>query len=127
MAKPLRIILDFLSYEGTLTNDPQDALAVKRKVEESNVSEVSRQLIKIAANTTDEVINLPDADCDYICIYTDREISIKLNGSSDALVLKPKTPGTKCPVHFMRGSITGLTVSNAGTVEANIDVIAVNI
>lgn len=125
--KPLRIILDFLSYEGTLTNNPQDAVAIKRKVEESNVSEVSRFQSSIAAATVDQSITLPDATSDYLLLFIDRQISIKLNGSSDALVLKPKANGLKTPVFMMRGDIIGLTISNAGTEAANIDLIAVNI
>lgn len=125
--KPLRIILDFLSYEGTLTNNPQDAVAIKRKVEESNVSEVSRFQSSIPAATVDQAITLPDATSDYLLLFIDRQISIKLNGSSDALVLKPKSNGLKTPVFLMRGDITGLTISNAGTEAANIDLIAVNI
>lgn len=125
--KPLRIILDFLSYEGTLTNNPQDAVAIKRKVEESNVSEVSRFQSSIAPATVDQAITLPDATSDYLLLFIDRQISIKLNGSSDALVLKPKVNGLKTPVFMMRGDITGLTISNAGAEAANIDLIAVNI
>lgn len=125
--KPLRIILDFLSYEGTLTNNPQDAVAIKRKVEESNVSEVSRFQSSIAAATVDQVVTLPDATSDYLLLFIDRPISIKLNGSSDALSLKPKANGLKTPVFLMRGDITGLTISNAGADAANIDLIAVNI
>lgn len=125
--KPLRIILDFLSYEGTLTNNPQDAVAIKRKVEESNVSEVTRLQSSIAPATVDQAITLPDSTSDYLLLFIDRQISIKLNGSSDALVLKPKVAGTKTPVFLLRGDITGLTISNAGADAANIDLIAVNI
>lgn len=127
MAKPLRLLVDFLSYEGTLTNNPQDAIAVKRKVEEANVSEVSRFQSSIPSATVDQAITLPDANSDYLLLFIDQEISIKLNGSANALTLKPKTAGTKTPVFLMRGDITGLTVSNAGANAANIDVIAVNI
>lgn len=127
MSKPLRIILDFLSYEGTLTNNPQDAIAIKRKVEEANVDEVTRLQSSIPAATVDEVIALPDATADYLLIFVDQQISVKLNGSSDAQILKPKAAGFKTPVLMLRGDITGLTVSNAGAVDANIDVIAVNI
>jgi hypothetical protein len=125
--KPLRIILDFLSYEGTLTNNPQDAVAIKRKVEESNVSEVSRYQSSIDAATVDQVIALPDANSDYLLLFIDRPISIKLNGSSDSIDLKPKSNGLKTPVFMLRGDVTGLTISNAGTVAANIDLIAVKI
>lgn len=127
MAKPLRLIVEFLSYEGTLTNNPTDAMSIKRKVEEADVTEVSRVQTQIAASAVDQAIALPDAATDYLVLFSDREITIKLNGSSDALTLKPKTAGTKCPVFVMRGTISALTISNAGATAANIDLIAVNI
>lgn len=127
MPKPLRLLIDFLSYEGTPTNDPQDAIAVKRKVEETNVSEVFRHQIAIAASTVDQAIDLPSDSADYLIICTDRQVSIKLNGSSDAIVLNPKTAGMKTPVFMSRADITELTVSNAGADAANLDIVAVNI
>lgn len=126
MAKPLRFILDFLSYEGTLTNDPQDAVSVKRKVEEANVTEVSRQMLSVPASSTDLALALPDATCDYVVINIDRPISMKLNGSSTAINLKPKTNGTKTPVFYIRGGITSVSVTTT-TDAVNIDIIAVKV
>ena len=127
MAKPLRLIVDFLMYEGTNTNDPQDAIKIKSKVEESDVSEGLRQLDSIADSTVDQAVTLPDANTDYLLLFVDREITIKLNGSSDAITLKPKANGTKTPVMMIRGDITGLTVSNASGAAANLDIVAVNL
>lgn len=128
MPKPLRISIDFLSYEGTITNDPQDAISIKRKVEESNVSEVSRLQTSIPASTSNQSIQLPDSSTDYLLLFIDRELRIKLNGSSDVITFYPKTPGTKCPVFFIRGNITALSVTNPSSTDAvNLDFIAVNI
>lgn len=127
MAKPLKLIVDFLSYEGTLTNNPADATQIKKKVEESDVTEVSRFQSVISDGTTDQAIALPDAATDYLLIFTDREVSIKLNGSSDALVLRPRANGTKTPVFVMRGTISALSISNASGGDANVDIISVNI
>jgi hypothetical protein len=128
MPKPLRIVLDFLSYEGTPTNDPQDAIIIKRKVEEADVSEVSRMQVAIPASTVDLIVALPDSTSDYLVIFVDRTISVKLNNSVTAITLKPKIAGTKCPVLFLKADITALTVSNPGTTDAaNLDLIAVNI
>ena len=127
MPKPLRLLIDFLSYEGTPTNDPQDAVAMKRKVEESDVSEVSRSQASIPAATTDLALSLPDANTDYVIMCVDQQVSIKLNGSATALTLNPKAAGVKTPVFLMRGDITAVTISNAGSSAANIDFIAVNI
>lgn len=127
MPKPLRIIIDFLSYEGSPTNNPQDAFAVKRKVEESDVEEVFRTQKQIAPSTVDETVELPDDPTEYLLIFTDRQITIKLNGSSDEITLSPKSAGVKCPVLFQRGEISALSISNAGTDAANVDIIAVNV
>lgn len=127
MAKPLRLIVDFLMYEGSQTNNPQDAIKIKSTVEESDVSEGLRRLESIADVTNDLAISLPDANSDYLMLFTDREISIKLNGSATALTLKPRANGSKTPVFLMRGDITALTVSNNSGAAANIDIVAVNI
>lgn len=127
MAKPLRLIVDFLMYEGTQTNNPEDAIKVKSKVEESDVSEGLRRLESIPDATVDLAITLPDANTDYLLMLVDREISIKLNGSGDAITLKPRANGSKTPVFLLRGDITALTISNSSGAAANIDLVAVNI
>ena len=126
MAKPLRVTLDLLSYEGTLTNDPQDSIQAKRRVEEANVSEVSRQLVDIAPET-DLEIAIPSNDCDYICIFSDRSLSLTLNDSEDVILLTPKVPGTKCPVFFLRGQATKVILSNNNEAVAKVDVVAVKV
>jgi len=127
MAKPLRLIVDFLMYEGALTNNPEDAIKIKSKVEESDVSEGLRRLEAIPDATVDLAITLPDANSDYLLMFTDREISIKLNSSGDALTLKPRANGSKTPVFLLRGDITALTVSNSSGAAANVDIVAVNV
>lgn len=127
MAKPLRLLVDFLSYEGTLSNNPADAVSIKSKVEETDVTEVFRLQTSIADQTTDQAISLPDANTDYLLIFTDTEISVKLNGSATAITLKPRSSGKKTPALVLRGDITGLTISNSSGGAANVDVIAVNI
>ncbi len=128
MAKPLRLIVDYLSYEGIPpTNNPQDSIEFKRKVEESNVSEAQRSQKLIPPSTVDLALNLADSATDYLIMMTDQTVSIKLNGSSDAITLNPKAPGTKTPVFLIRGAVTALTISNAGTNAANIDFVSVKI
>lgn len=130
MAKPLRLIIDFLTYDSSSaapSNNPQDAIEIKRKVEEASVSEVSRVQKSIPASTVDMALNLVDSSNDYIIIQVDQIVSIKLNGSSDAIVLKPKVAGYKTPAFLLRGTATALTISNAGTNAANIDFVSVKI
>jgi hypothetical protein len=129
MAKPLRFIMDFLSYEGVNpTNNPVDAISINKKVEEANVTEVARSQKSIPASTTDLALNLADGTSnDYLLILVDQIVSIKINGSATALTLKPKVSGTKTPAFMIRGSITSLTVTNAGTQVANIDFVSAKI
>lgn len=125
--QPLKIILEFLSYEGTLTNDPADAVKVKNRVEESNISEISRQKLIFSDGTSDASIQLPDPTCDYLLILIDREVSIKLNGGSEEMTLKPKANGTKALGFFMKGEVTGLTLSNASGAAASVDILSVRV
>ena len=129
MSKPLRLILDFLCYEGVApTNNPQDAISVKNSVREANVTEVARNQKQIPAATTDMVLNLADATSnDYLIILVDQQVSIKINGSATALTLNPKIAGTKTPAFMIRGPITSLTISNAGSNAANIDFVSAKI
>lgn len=121
--------LDFLAYDNIdPTNDPADSIQLKNRVEEANASEVSRNFPTIIPNgTTDLSIPLPDAATDYLIVLTDQVVSVKLNGSSDAQVLKPKAAGKKTPVLMIRGLISAMTVSNASGNPAKLDVIAVKI
>lgn len=123
------LLLDFLAYDNAEpTNDPANAIHLRKKVEEADVSEVSRLFpIVIADATVDEEISLPDANTDYLILLTDQQISVKLNGSSDAQVLKPKATGKSTPVLMIRGTITGLSVSNASGNSAKLDIVAVKI
>lgn len=127
MAQFLDLTVDFLSYAASsATNDPADAISAKVKVSEDSVNKISRQQMIVADGTTDQAIALPDASSDYLLIFVDRQVSVKLNGSI-ALTLKPKTSGKKTPALVWRGIITSLSISNASGQSANIDVIAANL
>lgn len=125
----LSLLVDFLAYDNEQpTNDPADAIALKKRVEEASVSEVSRLFPQVIPDsTTDLAITLPDATTNYLILLTDQTISVKLNGSSDAVTLKPKAAGKKTPVLLIRGDVTGLSVSNASGNPAKLDMIAVKI
>jgi hypothetical protein len=90
------------------------------------ISEKNNDDYVIAPETVDQVINIVNTDCEYLAIFTDIPISIKLNGSSDEINI-----GTDDTVggHFvlMGTDINSLTVSNVSTTEnANITVIVGN-
>lgn len=124
MAKTLNLLVDFLCYEGTTSNQPQDAIQLKKQITDSSIDEVFRVQDSVANNATDQSVSLA-SDCKYLVIATDRTISVKLNGISTAIVLAPKTEGTKAIVFMWRGTITSLTVTNTSGSVANIDVISV--
>lgn len=123
----MKITVDFLAYEGTPTNDPQDATAIKRKVEEANVNEVSRHQIILPVGTADKEIDMPTDGATYLMIFSDQEISIKINGGSEPIVMTPKTVGQKCPVLMIRSDIDSLLITNNASSDANIDMIAVDV
>lgn len=126
--RPLRLIVDFLTYEGTPpTNNPRDLTESIRKVEESNVSQTLRAQQTVPAAAVDQVIPLSAASNDYLAIYVDQTVSIKLNADSTPIVLNPQLAGKMCPVFVLRGVITSLTMSNAGATAANVDIRSVKI
>lgn len=128
MSKFLDIQIKYLSYDSAAqSNDPADADKLQLRVQESSASQVFRLQASIADATVDQAVNLPASPTDYIVICSDQNISIKLNGSSNAQTLKVKAPGTKCFVFFERGSMTGLTISNASGSVANVDMILVKV
>lgn len=127
MAKRIKSIIEFIMYEGTLTNNPSDTDKIKNTVEDTSITELFRRRESIADAVTDQSIPLPDAATDYLLIFVDQQISIKLNGSTDAIVLKPKTAGTKAFAFYLRGTASALTITNASGSAANVDIISVQI
>ena len=121
----LRLVFDFLAGDDLSTNNPQSVDSLKNIVED-DYSELCRKRIKIDDATIDQSIQLSDGTANYIIISTDREITIKLNGSSDSLTLTPRKSGVKSIVYFSKGSFTSLSVSNNSGAECNIDVISAN-
>lgn len=129
MANKLKLLIDFLAYSSDKpTNDPSnDSTKAKLSVEESSFTELCRKQIDIADLTVDQTITLADANSDYLLIFTNQIITIKLNGSADAITIKPLIAGTKTFGMMLRGDVTGLTVSNSSGNTASIDVISVNL
>lgn len=128
MSKRMKTTIELLAYDGAAqTNDPTDIDRIKLILEETSITEFFRRKEAIANATTDYAIIMPDAATDYLLLFTDQEISIKLNGSVTALTLKPKIAGTKTFGFYQRGTISAITLTNASGSVANIDLIAVNI
>lgn len=129
MANFLNVLIDILAYDSlTQTNDPADSIKAKQRLQESNFTAVTRLFpASIANSVVDQNIALPNNPSDYLVIFTDQQVSIKLNGISTPIVLNPQTAGMKTPAFFMRGVITSLTVSNASGTPANMDIIAVQL
>jgi hypothetical protein len=120
------VLLNVLGYEGPQTNDPADAEKINNRIQESTVTALTRQRIQIADATTDQVIAIPDPNSEYLFVLTDRDISIKLNGSATAVALKTRANGKKTFVFYTKGAITGLTLSNASGGIANVDILVAN-
>ena len=124
----LRLAMDFLAFSDTAkTNDPKDQTKIQSVTEESTFKSLLRQKIVVVDSTVDQVIPVPEANSEYLLIHTDQEITIKLNGSSDARTLKPLKAGTKTLAYMERGDIDAILVSNASGNAANLDIIAVKL
>jgi len=121
----LKLIIDFLAYsDNSQTNDPQDVSRIKSVLEESSFTELIRRKATIADGTTDQ--NISFSVSDYILIFSDQTITIKLNGSGDSLTLVPETEGKKSFVFFQKGTINSLLVSNNSGNAVKLDIITVD-
>jgi hypothetical protein len=128
MSKFVNIEFKYLSYDSAAqSNDPADCDKQFLRVQESSASQVFRLQQAIANATVDLAISLPASPTDYLIISSDQSISVKLNGGATAQALNVKAPGTKCPLLFQRGAITGLLISNASGVSANVDITLVKV
>ena len=83
----MNLLVDLLIYDNaSATNDPADAIKIKKRVEEESVTEVSRHFPRIIADAvTDEVVVLPDANTDYLLMFTDQELNIMKTVLTDKL------------------------------------------
>ena len=125
--KNLDIMLNVLSYEATSpTNDPSDSIKIQNKIQDVNLTDVFRLQMSVADGVTDQAIAITSSDSEYLVILTDRQVSIKLNGSFDSLTLSPRANGKKTFVFYQKGTISELTISNASGSAANIDILTAN-
>lgn len=82
-------------------------------------TEVTRDRIAVATGVSDQVLNLGGcASADILCIMTDEEVSIKLDGSSDAITIGS--------VFISSGGHTAATISNASGSTATVDILALD-
>ena len=124
----IKFSTSFLAYSDLLdTNNPKDQTNIQVVTEESSFTALFRQKIIIADSITDQNIPVPAANSEYLLIYTDQIISAKLDGSSDARILKPSAAGAKTLVLMERGDISALLISNSSGNAAVLDIIVVNL
>lgn len=124
----LKFLIDFLAFSDAKdTNNPKDQTKIQLVTEETSFKSLLRQKIEVANAVTDQNIPVPEAATEYLLIFTDQEITVKLDGSGDARTLKPVIAGTKTMVLMERGDVTSILVSNASGAAANLDVISVKL
>lgn len=124
----LRFQSDFQAYsDSQQTNDPKDVTRNQLVTDESGFSCLNQQKIKIADLTVDKAIAIAEANSEYLLIYVDQEVTIKMDGSVTSRTLKPKAAGIKTLAYMERGDITSMTVSNASGSEVNLDVVSVKL
>jgi hypothetical protein len=121
MAKTLisTITVEIFNVSGIRTDYPPEERTL-------TISEKNNDDYVIAPSTTDQAINIVNTDCEYLAIFTDKPISIKINGSATALNVGVTNVGG----HYVQlgDDINSLTVTNADdTNAANITVIVGNV
>lgn len=127
MAKPLEILIKVDNYDAdSVFSIPCDGVRIQNVTKEADTSATNRLQNEIPDATVDQALALPGTTINYLAIFTDQAISIKVNGGA-ALDLTPTVAGTKTFVYYAKTEITALTVSNSSGSTANIDVVAVKI
>jgi len=122
----IKLIFNFLAATESNSNRLENKSSIKSTIEDTETS-FCRKQIKIADATVDQNITLADTQNEYLIISADQQISIKLNGSVDSLVLKPTAAGVKSVLYFSKSNISQLLISNASGNVCNVDIISANI
>ena len=82
-------------------------------------TELTRDRLAVADGVSDQALNLGGcASADILCIMTDQEISIKLDGSGDAITI--------ASVFISSGGHTAVTISNASGSVAIVDILVLD-
>ena len=119
---------DFLAFSDAIdTNNPKDQTKIQVVTEESSFKSLLRQKIVVADLVVDQSIPVPEANSEYLLIYVDQEVTLKLDGSANARTLKPSALGTKTLVFMERGDITSILISNASGNAVNLDILSVKL
>ena len=66
MSTPLDLLIEFMTYTGTTSNNPADVTKIRGRIQESNVTAVTRYQNQIADSVVDQTINLPDPNSELI-------------------------------------------------------------
>ena len=121
--KNLDLTIRGLIWDGAATNDPNDAVKVFNNTKDSALKGDVRFDFPLADGTTDLAVQLPANPSSYLIIITDQPISMKLNGGSESIPMAPKALGTKALVQYLRGPLTGLSLSNSSGSPANVEIV----
>ena len=122
----LNIIFDLMNFEGSNSANPDDSCKVTNVNQDVDITDFVRYQKVLPDGTTDQVVPIADPASEYLAILTDREITIKLNGSTDPITLVPRGNGIKTFAYFTKGAVSSLTISNGSSASANVDVITAN-
>lgn len=106
--------LEVLVYtDNEATNNPQSRIMdIEETLSDDTVSQFQPLLIEIPDGASDQVINLNGIEPDKLLILSDKEISIKINGSSTAIAVKK--------LFLDETNITSLSVSNSSGETATV-------
>lgn len=113
----LQGLIELLVYSDTdITNNPQLRNFDQRRVlsDDSISSFPSPNLVAIPDATVDKVIDFHSITAEYLFIFTDQEITIKINGGSESFKIS----------EFIawKGEFTALSISNASGAVANVTI-----
>ena len=108
--------LELLVYnDAQASNNPQERVQDSKFVlSDTSIAQWESKLLTIADGAVDQAIAFDSIASEYLMILSDKEISIKLNGSADAITLAADFP------FLMKGSVSSLSISNGSGEDAQV-------
>jgi hypothetical protein len=108
--------LDLLVYSDSVSsNNPQEKkIDEKNDLSDNTVDQWQTLEIDISDGVSDQAINFNGITADKFYLKSDQSISIKLNGSGDAIACSG--------LIYMECTVSSLTISNSSGSSANITI-----
>jgi len=123
MALYSELTLDIAVYAGTSKASCRFSTKFEDKTLDTTLVLSSGARVSLAASAADQAVDFQSvANGQLVVLKSDSEFSVKLNGSADAITLKPQTNGSQVEtpafLAMLADGITAMTLSNPSATDA---------